>query len=237
MSFGTRNRLTPSSIVLPSRVRTATTSASLKCASGTNNLVPDRTNPPAVSRAARHDAGRVPARIGLGPGEAHLGIARRDARQPFLPLRRRAGFKDRRSAEQHGGKERAWHDRAAHLLHQHGHVDEAETAAARFLRVENAEPSLLGELPPKVFGYCCRLRHTLTHKGGGAFVFEKPPSAGPQQLLLFGKADIHPTRRACNGGNRTAPCRGNAAAAAASTACPRPCAIRASSAPRARLKW
>src|SRR4029077_17276875 len=50
VSLGTRKRLTPSSIVLPSRVRTATTSASLKCASWTNSLVPESTNPPAVSR-------------------------------------------------------------------------------------------------------------------------------------------------------------------------------------------
>jgi len=36
--------------------------------------------------AGRHDPGRVPACVGLGPGEANLGRAGRDARKPFLLL-------------------------------------------------------------------------------------------------------------------------------------------------------
>jgi len=46
-------------------------------------------NKPACRLAAgRDDPGGIPARIGLGPGEAHLGRARRDAWQPFLALGR-----------------------------------------------------------------------------------------------------------------------------------------------------
>jgi hypothetical protein len=41
-SLGTMNGLTPSSIVLPSRVRAATTMMSARCASPTNSLGPDR---------------------------------------------------------------------------------------------------------------------------------------------------------------------------------------------------
>src|SRR6266851_564400 len=51
--LGTRKRLIPSSIVLPSRERAATTSTSARWASGTKSLVPERVNPPRVSRAER----------------------------------------------------------------------------------------------------------------------------------------------------------------------------------------
>src|SRR6516225_65708 len=232
-SFGTRNRLTPSSIVVPSRVRTATTSASLKCASATKSLVPERTNPPAVSRpvatmpaASQRALGSVQARLTLAEPAAMRGS--HSCCWACEPTSRIA------AAEQHGRKERPGHDRPAHFLHQYCHFDEAEPAAARLLGEEDAEPTLIGQLLPENVGHRRRLRHAVADKGRGTFVFEEPSGARAQQLLLFGKADIHITGRGCTGGSRTAPCRGNAAAYAASRVYRRPYAIRRRSAPRAR---
>ena len=68
-------------------------------------------------------------------------------------------------------------------------------AAAR--GVKKPEPALPDELLPESLGHRLGLRHALPDKDRGALVFEEPPSALPQQLLLFGKADIHayPARR------------------------------------------
>ena len=96
VSFGIRNRLTPSSIVLPSRVRAATTSTSARCASPTKSLVPERVKPPSVSRAGRVMPAASQRSVGLGPGERRLRLAGGDPRQPFAALRRRAGLGDRR---------------------------------------------------------------------------------------------------------------------------------------------
>src|SRR5260370_7361558 len=52
--FGTRNRLTPSSIVLPSPVPAATTRMSARCASPTNSLVPERVTPPPAAPPPHH---------------------------------------------------------------------------------------------------------------------------------------------------------------------------------------
>ena len=74
-SFGTRKRLTPSSIVLPSRVRAATTRMSAKCASETKSFMPDRENPPRIGWAlvVMPDASQREgwlARVRADPGRA-----------------------------------------------------------------------------------------------------------------------------------------------------------------------
>ena len=54
-------------------------------------------------------------------------------------------------------------------------TDQPQPAAVRFLRVENAEPTLLGEPSPEDFGHHRRFRHPLTHKDkdSEAFAFEE----------------------------------------------------------------
>jgi len=62
---------------------------------------------------------------------------------------------------------------AAHLLHQHGEVDEAEARAAVLLGIDQAEPALLGELGPEVVGDAGGLFHARPDEPGRALVLEE----------------------------------------------------------------
>ena len=75
------------------------------------------------------------------------------------------------------------HRGPTHFLHQHGHGDQPQPAAARFLRVENAEPTLLGEPSPEDFGHHRRFRHPLTHKDKDSEAFAFEELSGAEALL------------------------------------------------------
>jgi hypothetical protein len=106
-------------------------------------------------------------------------------------LRRCAGLADRGAAEQYGGEERSGHHRSPHLFHQYDEIDEPEPAAALLLRVDDAEPALVGELLPKLVGDRRRLGHSPAHELGVALALEKASRGVTQQLLLLGEPDIH----------------------------------------------
>jgi hypothetical protein len=69
----------------------------------------------------------------------------------------------------------------------------AEPAAASLLRIDDAEPPLPGEFLPGGVGDGRRLCHPPAHELRIALALEKPPCGVAQQLLLLGKADVHPS--------------------------------------------
>src|SRR5439155_1385617 len=69
-------------------------------------------------------------------------------------------------------------------------VDESEPGAAVLFRVDQAQPSLLGELGPEFVGHARRLLHPRSDERGRALVLEKLPRGRAEHLLLRAEAEI-----------------------------------------------
>src|SRR4030095_9494425 len=78
-----------------------------------------------------------------------------------------------------------------HLRQERGEIDKAEPHAVVGLGVDEAEPALLGELPPELGAHALRHVHETAHCLRRALVLEELPGGAAEKLLLVAEAEVH----------------------------------------------
>ena len=172
----------------PSAVATRKKSAA--AASGTRTFSPSRTRSVAVGAALHREAAGCRRRAGVPERRGAAQLARRQRPQEALALVVGAAEREREAGDR-VGEERRGGQRVAHLLEEHGEVDDPEPLAAPLLGQRQAGPAELGHLVPVALVEAGLGVGELAHPVGFVAGGEKVLGGRPDRLLLVCEVEVH----------------------------------------------
>ncbi len=176
----------------PASVRAATRSRLATLPSSTNILVPVIVAAVAGLGGGGLDAALVPLAVGLGEGEGGDRLAGGDAGEVLLLGGVVAGVQQGAGGQDDGGEVGGAQQRPAHLLEDHGELDEGEALAAELLGDDQAlEAELVGHLAPDGVVVALVGVHEAADLGLGRLALEELAGDAAELFLLLGEGEVH----------------------------------------------